>query len=92
MTDNFRAVSHSEKAEEEEVEDTALTFFVFVDNNGARFVSTKSYSPAPSVERVLNRIVFFQYSQPSFVWYGHVPSASILADAPSRGEVVGVVG
>ena len=61
--------------------------FVMVDNNSARFALIKASSPAPSIRRVLKRIVTFHARCPSFIWYGRVPSASNVADGPSRGDV-----
>ena len=59
--------------------------FVFIDNDGARHALLRSSSGSTSVSRVLHQILRTQAASPSFVWYCRVPSASNVADAPSRG-------
>ena len=65
--------------------------FFFVDNDGARHSLIKSASPAPSILRVLRNIVRRQARDPAFLWFCRVPSASNVADGPSRGDCVEAV-
>ena len=58
--------------------------FVFIDNDAARHSLITGSSSAPSVERALRAIVMHQAKVPSFMWYSRVPSASNIADLPSR--------
>ena len=41
-------------------------------------------SGSPIINRVLRRITMIGAAYPSFAWYSRVPSASNVADEPSR--------
>ena len=58
--------------------------FFFIDNDGARHSLIKTTTGSSSVMRVLRNLVHLQAASPSFIWYVRVPSASNIADAPSR--------
>ena len=58
--------------------------FVFIDNDGARFSLINMCSRSEKISRLLKHIAFLHAVLPCFVWYARVPSASNIADAPSR--------
>ena len=60
--------------------------FVFVDNDGARHALLKMSSNSKSVAKILHKMAEAQAYCPAFVWFCRVPTASNIADAPSRGE------
>ena len=67
----------------------------FVDNEAARFSLIKGSSPSPSMQFIAYHFHQIDCSSPLMVWIERVPSASNVADLPSRGkwqEAVDMVG
>ena len=60
--------------------------FIFVDNDGARACLIRMHSKSKVIRDMLRRGSYLQAATPSFVWFSRVPSASNVADAPSRPE------
>ena len=58
--------------------------FFYIDNDAARHALISAASPSPSIARVLRSIILHQARVPTFAWYSRVPSASNIADGPSR--------
>ena len=58
--------------------------FYFVDNDSARLAMIKSYTPVlPSLDIVM-QCLSWDSAHDSSSWYGRVPTASNIADGPSR--------
>ncbi len=67
----------------------------FVDNEAARFSLIKGSSPSPSMQFIAYHFHQMDCISPLMVWIERVPSASNVADLPSRGkwqEAVDMVG
>lgn len=58
----------------------------FVDNEAARFSLIKGSSPSPSMQLIAHLFHQLDASSPLMVWIERVPSASNIADLPSRGK------
>ena len=58
----------------------------FVDNESARGGLIKGSSPNPFNAEIVEKIVEEDFAVNTLVWYARVPSASNLADDPSRGR------
>ena len=65
--------------------------FFYIDNDAARHSLIIAASPAPSIARALRAIVLHQARVPTFAWYSRVPSASNIADEPSRLQTASLV-
>ena len=60
--------------------------FIFVDNQAARANLIAMYSPVMVQARLLSKLHDIMTHGSMFVWVCRVPSASNVADAPSRRE------
>ena len=58
---------------------------VFLDNEGARESLVRGYSPVSDVASLLRVNAELQCQGHGPAWYARVPSASNVADGPSRG-------
>ena len=58
----------------------------FVDNEAARYSLIKGASPSLSTFVLIREISMIDAEQPTGAWYERVPSASNIADLPSRGD------
>ena len=58
----------------------------FVDNDSARFVMIKGYSPVLRSMEIIGEIWKLDVASATAPWYERVPSPSNIADWPSRGE------
>ena len=65
--------------------------FFFIDNDAARHSLIAGASPSPSITRALRSIVMHQAKVPTFAWYSRVPSASNIADEPSRFQLASLL-
>ena len=62
---------------------------IFVDNEGSKAALVKGMSKNSHSALIVEAVVALDISDDVHPWYARVPSASNLADAPSRGEPVG---
>ena len=60
----------------------------WVDNDAARDSLIRGYSPSISSLSVIYQFYEMERHTPSFMWFARVPSASNIADDPSRGRVL----
>ena len=60
---------------------------VFIDNESARGALIKSTSPNKFSTVILEKIVGRDIKEGTLTWYARVPTASNIADPPSRGRV-----
>ena len=58
----------------------------FVDNQGTLDACIKGYSRVESMRRLLLELEQIDSSRPAIPWFARVPSASNIADLPSRGR------
>jgi len=58
----------------------------FVDNDSARHALVAASSPNPWSAKLVEAIVDCDLADGALLWYERVPSASNVADAPSRGK------
>ena len=65
--------------------------FFFVDNDSARGALIASYSPSLQLNKLMTVWTQMVMQHSIFPWLCRVPSASNIADAPSRGECTEVV-
>ena len=56
----------------------------FVDNESARLAMVKAYSPVLASLKLICQALAWDYSNESSAWFARVPTASNIADAPSR--------
>ena len=56
----------------------------FIDNDSAGACLIKMSSGSAVINSVLRRVTIMSAASPSFAWYSRVPSASNVADEPSR--------
>lgn len=60
---------------------------LFVDNEGAKFALLKGYNDNSVVDRLAEVFVECESETHIYLWISRVPSASNVADEPSRGIV-----
>lgn len=59
---------------------------LFVDNEGTKFSLLKGFNDNAVVDKLAELFVCHEADMRSYTWISRVPSASNLADAPSRGN------
>ena len=59
---------------------------VFIDNEAARAGLVRGSSACPASGLLIEAVVDRDLRDHALMWYARVPSASNLADAPSRGQ------
>jgi len=59
---------------------------VFIDNEAARCGLIRAYSPNRHSGRLIDQVTYLDISDLALCWYERVPSASNVADPPSRGQ------
>lgn len=63
---------------------------IFIDNESARYAYIKGYSPSVASGRMLSAFWRIVARAQAYPWFERVPSASNVADAPSRLELEGL--
>ena len=58
--------------------------FVFIDNNSARYSLVNGYSPVLDSSQIISDVWLCDATQGVSSWYARVPTASNIADGPSR--------
>ena len=59
----------------------------FIDNESARIVAIKAYSPVLASLRIIVECISFDYDHGITSWYARVPTCCNIADGPSRFSV-----
>ena len=62
----------------------------FTDNDSAKFALIRGDSPSPASRELLSAAAALDAKAPVPVWYARCPSASSVADAPSRLDFPGL--
>ena len=64
--------------------------FVFIDNNSARYSLINGYSPVLDSSQIISDVWLYDSTQGVSSWFARVPTASNIADGPSRLHFVAV--
>ena len=59
----------------------------FVDNDSARDALVKAYSPSLASQNLVYAFFHEEMKEQSYPWLARVPSASNIADLPTRGKL-----